>query len=202
MRAGVQALSVSPQHDPPPGELADPIEALMASGGQRVSAAGRTLDFWWVKSLPLTPASTDVSWSAVEEGTLVGAVSVSASYEDIRGKMIKPGVYTLRYGIQPQNGDHLGVSPYRDFLLLSPVAADSATRALGHDDTIALSRQTLGASHPAAWSLDPPVAAGAAVGSTMSTGTGGIAVVFAVAVSRDGRDVGVLQFGLVLVGTV
>ena len=43
---------------------------------------------------------------------------------DRRGQTIKPGVYTLRYGNYPQNGDHQGVEPQRDFLVLSPVAED------------------------------------------------------------------------------
>jgi hypothetical protein len=200
--ASAQALSVSAQDDPPPTELADPIEALMATGGLRVSSGGKVLEFWWVKSLPLKPASTDVTWSAVEEGTLVGTVRLSDSYLDIRGKTIKPGIYTLRYGIQPQNGDHLGVSPYRDFLLLSPAATDNATSALGHDGTIAIAKQTLGASHPACWSIDPPVVQNVARGSIRQNDAGQYSVMFSVAVSRDGRDAGTLEFGLMLIGTI
>src|SRR5712691_3637844 len=30
-----------------------PVEAVLATGGQRVAIGGDTLDFWWVKSLPL-----------------------------------------------------------------------------------------------------------------------------------------------------
>jgi len=174
----------------------------MAQGGQRVMVAGKALDFWWVKSLPLTSASNGVSWEAVQEGTLVGAVKVSASYPDIRGRTIRPGIYTLRYAVQPEDGAHLGVSPYRDFLLIGPASADDSTAALGHDGAVALARQTLGASHPASWSLDPPVAHGKPAGSTITNDAGQTAVFFSVAVSRDGRDAGTLEFGLVLVGTV
>ena len=61
-------------------------------------------------------------WSNVENGTLVGAVRVTGPFKEIRGKVVAPGVYTLRYGQQPQNGDHLGISTFRDFLLLSPAS--------------------------------------------------------------------------------
>ena len=195
-----QSITVTSRPDPPPAELADPTEALIAPGEQRVSVAGATLDFWWVKSMPLVPGSTDVSWSAVEEGTLVGAVVLSSSYRDIRGATLKPGHYTLRYGIEPQNGDHAGVSAYREFLLLSPADADNSAAALSHDSVIGISRQSIGGSHPACWALDPPVADGERVGSMKSNATGQSAVIFSVPTSRDGKDVGALKFGLVLAG--
>ena len=50
--------------------------------------------------------------------------------------MMKAGVYTLRYAIQPKTDDHFGVSPFRNFLLLSPAAVDkdpAATRSRRHD---------------------------------------------------------------------
>jgi hypothetical protein len=200
--AFTQSIALTSRPDPPPEELADPIEALMAPGDQRVSVAGATLDFWWVKSMPLMPASTEVSWAAVEEGTLVGAVTLSSNYRDIRGATLKPGHYTLRYGIEPQNGDHAGVSPSREFLMLSPATADNSAAALGHDSLVGISRQSIGGSHPACWALEPRVATGERVGSVKMTGTERSAVIFSVPTSRDGKDVGALKFGLVLVGTV
>jgi hypothetical protein len=174
----------------------------MAPAGQRIVAGGKTLQFWWVKSMPLIPASTDVGWSAVEEGTLLGAVTLSADFPDIRGNTMKPGIYTLRYGIEPQDGAHMGVSPYREFLLISPAAEDNSVAALGHDGTIALARQTIGGSHPAAWSVDPPSARNERVGSTAVNETGQTAVIFSVPASRDGKDVGALKFGVILLGTI
>ena len=58
---------------------------------------------------------------------------VSGTFKEIRGKVVKPGVYTLRYGQQPQNGDHLGISPFREFLLISPAAIDKDPKVLGFD---------------------------------------------------------------------
>jgi hypothetical protein len=199
---GAQTISIASRPDPPPVELADPIEALIAPGAQHVSIAGTTLDIWLVKSLPLIPASSEVSWSAVEEGTLVGAVTLSSAYRDIRGATLKPGHYTLRFGIEPQNGDHAGVSTYREFLLLSPAAADNSAAALNHDSVVSISRQSTGGSHPACWALDPPVASGERVGSVRKNRAEQSAVIFSVPASRDGTDVGALKFGLVLVSTV
>ena len=196
-----QSLTISPHADPPPADLADPIEALMAPSGERVVVGGKTLEFWWVKSMPLLPASTEVAWSAVEEGTLVGAVTLSSNYPDIRGMTMKAGIYTLRYGIQPQDGAHTGVSPYREFLMISPAALDNSVGALGHDGTIGIARQSIGGSHPASWSLDPPIAS-ERIGATKANDAGQTSVIFSVPASRDGKDVGALKFGLILVGTV
>ena len=113
----------------------------------------------------------------------------------------KAEFYTLRYGIQPADGNHLGASPNPEFLLLSPAAADSSSAALGHDGAIKISKLTIGLSHPAIWGLDPPIAADAPL-SLKKNDAGMTAVVFQVPVSRDGKDAGVLKFGLVLVGQI
>jgi hypothetical protein len=191
------ALSVSKHTDAPPPELAPAVRSLLAPSGARVAAAATTLDFWWVKTLPLKGAGAP-SWQQVDEGTLVGAVRVSAVYRDIRGRTIKPGVYTLRYGIQPANGDHLGVSPFREFLLLSPAAADTDVAPTGHEGTVELSKQTIGGSHPAVWSLDPPALTDAAPLSARTNDAGHEAVIFEVP-TASGTP---LRFGLILVGKI
>jgi hypothetical protein len=191
------ALSVSPLTDTPPPELAPAVRGLLAPSGARVAAAAATLDFWWVKTLPLKGTGAP-SWQQVDEGTLVGAVRVSAVYRDIRGRTIKPGVYTLRYGIQPANGDHLGVSPFREFLLLSPAAGDTDVAPTGHEGTVELSKQTIGGSHPAVWSLDPPALTDAAPLSGRTNDAGHEAVIFEVP-TVSGTP---LRFGLILVGKI
>jgi hypothetical protein len=191
------ALSAAKLAEAPPPELAPAVRALIADSGARVTVPGASLDFWWVKSLPQQGAGAP-SWQHVEEGTLVGAVRVSAVYKDIRGRVVKPGVYTLRYGIQPANGDHLGVSPFREFLLLSPAAADTDVKPTGHDGTVDLSKQTIGGSHPAVWSLDPPVLADGAPLSPTTNDAGHEAIVFEVPTAAGAP----LRFGLILVGKI
>jgi hypothetical protein len=185
-----------------PEGLAQPVASLLAPGGVRVVAAKGpvTLDFWWVSALPMKDGST-LGWSDVEEGTLVGAVNISADFRDIRGRIIKAGLYTLRYGIQPQNGDHLGVSPFRDFLLVSPAAVDKDPAPHGHEGTIELSKQAIGGSHPGVLSIDPPVANGAAL-SMHKTELDHDAVIVEVPVTRSGKPAGTMKFGIVLVGRI
>jgi len=106
---------------------------------------------------------------------------------------MKAGVYTLRYAIQPATDDHFGVSPFRDFLLLSPAAIDKTPDVLGHDGTIDLSKQTLvNSKHPAVWSIDPPAGKDAPL-SVYTTDLGHKSLIV---------EVGKLKFGIVLIGRI
>ncbi|HEX5474854.1 MAG TPA: hypothetical protein VFX12_09350 [Vicinamibacterales bacterium] len=194
-------IQASRHNDPPPPDLAPAIAQQLASGGVRAVAGPLTLTFWWVKALPLGEGSGPAAWSAVPEGSLVGAVKLAGDGQDIRGRVVKAGVYTLRYGIQPANGDHLGVSPYRDFLLICPAALDKAAAPTGHDGAIDLSKQTIGGSHPAVWSLDPPETTEPLL-SVHTTDLGHKSLIMEVPASRAGASAGALRFGLVLIGKI
>ena len=179
-------LSGVKHSDPVPAEIAAPVAAKVAPGGVRATASGTTITFWWVTDLP------GASWTDVPEGTLVGAVKLDADMRDIRGRLMKAGVYTLRYGIQPKTDDHFGVSPFRNFLLLSPAAADKDPAARDHDGTVELSAQTLGGKHPAVLSIDPPAGKDAPL-TVYTTDLGHKSLIV---------EVGKLKFGIVLIGRI
>ncbi|MCS6804575.1 MAG: hypothetical protein RMM98_11610 [Acidobacteriota bacterium] len=113
-------------------------------------------DIWWRKTIP-TQAKADVpgaTYTELAESTFVGVISLLKPSADYRGQTLKPGAYTMRYALLPNDGNHLGAAPTRDFLLLIPVAADQAVDApLKYDDLMALSRKASGTTHPACLSL-------------------------------------------------
>lgn len=183
-------LSAARHADPVPSELAAAVAGTMSSGGVRATVGANTVTFWFVKDLGAS------AWSGVKEGTLVGAARLEKDFRDIRGRVIKAGTFTVRYGIQPANGDHLGVSPYREFLLLSPAALDTDAGPRGHDGTVELSKEAIGGSHPAVLSIDPPVATAAPL-SVATTELGHKAVVLEIPSAG-----GALRFGLVLIGKI
>ncbi|MBI2835533.1 MAG: hypothetical protein HYX76_14005 [Acidobacteria bacterium] len=199
--ATAEDLEVAPQAEAIPAEIAAAVKATLAGAGQRVSVGDTTLDFWWVKVLPVTASTGAPDWSHVPAGSLVGIARVSGPFRDIRGRTIKAGVYTLRFGIQPANGDHLGVSPFREFLLISPASVDGDPGSRDYEAAVGLSKQTLGTSHPAVWSLDPPVTTDAPL-SLRSNEAGHKAVVFELPVGASGKASGALRFGLILVGKI
>jgi hypothetical protein len=86
----------------------------------------------------------------LSESALVGVISFPPASTDYRGQSIKAGPYTLRYELLPDDGNHLGVAPNRDFLLLVPAASDADPGATyGFDQLVDLSRQATGTRHPA-----------------------------------------------------
>ena len=183
-------VSVSPLTDKPPADLAAVLASRLAPAA-KVTVGAATLDIWLVQSLERTAEGP--GWSNVESGTLVGAMRVSGEFKEIRGKAVKPGVYSLRYGLQPQNGDHLGISAFRDFLLLSPAAMDKDPKVLGFDGVIAFSKEVIGTAHPASLSLDPPEDAPGSVLSTYTNEHGHEGVVL---------QIGGLKFGLIVSGLI
>ena len=184
---------VSSLSEKPPSDLAPAIVSLLQPAGVKAVAGGATLDIWWVQSL-----GGDGGWSGVESGTLAGAMRVTGAFKEIRGKVVAPGVYTLRYGQQPQNGDHLGISTYRDFLLLSPASVDTDPKGLGFDGVVALSKQVIGTSHPASLSIDPPEDAPGAVLSTYKNDSGHDGIV----VEIPRKPGGTIKFGLIISGLI
>jgi hypothetical protein len=123
--------------------------------GYRLSLDNKPLaEIWLRKSLA---AKSGASYSDLPESTLVGAISFPSAATDFRGQAIKPGVYTLRYEAIPDDGNHLGVSPSPDFLLLIPAASDPGPEAtLKFDATVDLSRKASGTHHPSPLMLTQP----------------------------------------------
>jgi hypothetical protein len=183
-------VSASPLTDTPPPELASGITSRLVPAA-KVTVGAATLDIWLVQKLERSAGGS--GWTNVESGTLVGAMRVSGDFKEIRGKAVKPGVYTVRYGLQPQNGDHLGISTFRDFVLLSPAALDKDPKALGFDGVVALSKEVIGTAHPASLSLDPPEDAPGAALSVYKNELGHEGVVL---------QIESLKFGLIVSGLI
>lgn len=174
-------------------------DALSPEGARLVNDKGATVgELWTLKSVALGAAnsSSDALYSSLSVGTLVGVVHFPAQSNDFRGQTIKAGYYTLRYGKMPQDGNHMGANPYPDFLLLSPVSADTQLTPLKLDDLLNLSRKASGTAHPAVMSL-VPVASGAKFPSAAGDDKGDEAL--QVKLSGGGQQV---PIALILVGQV
>lgn len=132
-------------------------DVLQQQGTRLVGDKGAVCEVWVGKAVAQsTGGNPDAVYPSLGVGTLVGVLHFPAAGSDFRGQTIKPGYYTLRYALLPQDGNHMGVNPYRDFLLLSPVAADTQIdKPLQLVDLYKLSRQASGTNHPAVMSLVP-----------------------------------------------
>jgi hypothetical protein len=157
--AFAQDYKATAGNTPAPSELSAEVRALLADGSINVTGPnGPYCEIWLLKAIPTAASpntSLGVTFGTMVDGSLFGAIHMDGPVKDFRNQTIKPGTYTLRYGLQPVDGNHQGVSDYRDFLLLGPVSADTSTATLADNDMYAMSRKASGAGHPSVWSLIP-----------------------------------------------
>lgn len=142
----------------PPSELAAGVgELLQKQGYKIVSDSGSAFcEIWLRADLPKGPKSAEENLTLPEipHGTLLGAIRFPAKGADRRGQGVKPGVYTLRYSYFPQNGDHQGAAPQRDFLLVAPAAIDQDAKAAPNfEQLVDMSRKATGTPHPGVFSF-------------------------------------------------
>ncbi|MBI3862544.1 MAG: hypothetical protein HY290_11690 [Planctomycetia bacterium] len=152
----VEALKEAPQG------LSAEVAAAIAETGFRITGKDGTIcDVWLAKEIPLKPkfkSSLRIKYP-FQTGQLVGVIRYpeSSKPNDFRGQALKAGTYTLRYGLQPDDGNHLGTSDIRDFLVGCPPDKDaSAKRIEDIKDLFKLSAAASGSTHPAIFLLIPP----------------------------------------------
>lgn len=151
----------------PPADLAPSVSQLLQKEGTKISSDKGVFAEVWLRAA--TPAGStakedNVTLPEVPHGALLGVVRFPAQAADRRGQTIKPGVYTLRYSMFPQNGDHQGVAPQRDFLVLVPAADDKDGAATpGFEPLMGMGRKATGTPHPGVlsmWKADTDFKAG------------------------------------------
>jgi hypothetical protein len=149
-----QSYKVESAGAPPAADLPKPLQDAVDSQGARVlnGQGGTLLEVWLSKTVPTKASpgsSSDFLYGSLSEGEFLAVLHFPAQGADFRGQAIKPGFYTLRYGLIPQDGNHMGVNPTRDVLILCPVAVDEdLSAALKFDDLVKLGRQASGTPHP------------------------------------------------------
>jgi len=133
-------------------------KALEPKGYRVLRDDGRVVcEVWFRAAVPIQAGKTsepEVVYTGLEESTLVGVILFPEPTTDYRGQAIKAGAYTLRYALYPADGNHIGISPNRDFLLLIPADLDSDVAArYSFEDLVKLSAKAAGTNHPAGLSL-------------------------------------------------
>lgn len=193
----------------PPREAAEPVRALLGDSGFRVTRSGKTLaEVWWVRAVPAAPGKPDgsVMLPGVPEGTLFGAARIGEGFRDIRGQAVKPGVYTLRYGVQPADGDHLGLTDWRDFLVMVPADLDPRPDPIRHDPLVKAGRKASRTTHPAVIMLRPVEGRPAKLPATATAGSGAAALRFVQTSipfrTKPDGPIADVPLGVVLIGTV
>jgi hypothetical protein len=142
----------------PPEEVAEPIRQVLNNEAVSLADGESTFfQFWFRKELPLAqaPAAGTVALGTLQEGTVLGVLKVHTERYDFRDEEIPAGVYVLRLGIQPEDGNHLGVAPTRTFALLIPAKADMQLDPVEHDALMEAAAVINAAGHPSSLNLQP-----------------------------------------------
>ncbi len=172
--AAQESIKIAESKQAPPAALAAEIRGVLRESGFRITdQEGKTFaDIWLRNAIPGSqkPAGPmgAVQFPFLAEGELLGAIQFASEGHDYRDQPIKTGVYTIRYGLQPVNGDHLGVSTYRDYSLLLPAAKDTSLAPPQKKQLEERSAESAGTSHPAVFLLlEAPADASKSTASTL-----------------------------------
>jgi hypothetical protein len=191
---------------PPPKALDKAIGDLLGKkSAQFLDAKGELVcELWFRKDVPANATSQQlkngITFQEVPETTLLGVVQFARQVTDYRKQKIKPGVYTLRLGFQPSDGDHMGTAPYKEFCLLLPAEDDRKPAPLeSPKDLQERSTKATGGSHPGVLLLWPEKDPGEA--PKLFSREGGCWVLALRLPASVKNEKGLLILGLTLVGT-
>ncbi|HKF51457.1 MAG TPA: hypothetical protein VKB26_04035 [Candidatus Acidoferrales bacterium] len=201
MPASAQDFKAATSAVPVPAEVSSAIRGVLSPVSTSVtSGSSAYCEIWMRTSIPANAASGNpplgVNYGQFVDGEIVGAIHLDVAVKDFRNQPVKPGTYLMRYGLQPVDGNHQGVSDFRDFLLLTPAAQDTTSDNLSDNDMYALSRKATTTGHPSVWSLVPTDSAPTLLpGTKQDTNEDLWTVYFKAAAGSSPLTVGLVIFG-------
>ena len=150
----VEAIEIAPKADV---LFVDQMQHF-ATKGFHIKSGTRTIcELWLAKKWEIDPkfkASKERLYP-FQPGQLIGLVHFNRKYLDFRKQTVPSGWYTLRFALQPVDGNHEGTSIIRDFLLLLNVQQDIAEKKWDDKSLFKASAESIGTTHPAMISLQP-----------------------------------------------
>ncbi len=180
-----------------PDSVPSAVRNALEAKGYRVTSEGSPVaDLWLGAAVPAGPKKEgDGLYPELAAGTFMGVLAFPKGGSDFRGQDIQPGFYAMRYELMPNDGNHMGVAPNRDFFLLVPVAADPGPSVqLKYEELVKLSAKASGTQHPAVMEMMPPVPSSQPTASTNPDGY----VVFSAKLKTNSGE---LPFSLVVKGS-
>jgi hypothetical protein len=143
-----------------PEKLAEPIRKLLDDQALVVREGENVIMRVWFRTEVPAKANEDqvqngISYREIPEGTLVGALEFPAKFTDYRKQELAAGIYTLRFAIQPDIGDHTGTAPHTEFCLICPSTVDKDEEVIEKKKLIEISSKLNEGRHPAVLLLWP-----------------------------------------------
>jgi hypothetical protein len=187
-----------------PKQLSDDVRKLLDNTAIQLKDAKdeTVVEIWLAKELSSKATAQQLknglTYRELPSSTILGAVRVVKQTTDYKKQKIPVGVYTLRLGIQPEDGDHMGTAPYNEFALLCPADQDKKTDLLETKELRELSSKTTD-NHPGVWVLFP-ADKDAGDKPKLVSKPGGHHVLFVKVPVKAGDNKGTMALGLNLVG--
>src|SRR5258708_12108 len=147
-------LSAKVEKVTPPEALAEPVRKLLDEQALVVrDGEAEVMTVWFRTEIPAKANAEQVknglTYREIPEGTLVGAIRFPAKFTDFRKQEIAAGVYTLRFAVQPDIGDHTGTAPHPEFCLMCQAKEDKAAEPVEKKKLIEVSSLVNEGRHPA-----------------------------------------------------
>lgn len=154
-----EGLSLKAVEKEAPQAIAKAIQAVLDNKViQLVDAEGPVFEYWFRKAIPLQnkPTTPGGALDSIKETTLLGVLKLHKPFHDFRDDKVDPGVYTMRLGLRPDDGDHMGVSFFSYFALLVPAERDRELEGIkSHHALSVASMEDTAGGHPRSVSLEP-----------------------------------------------
>ncbi len=144
------------------GEASEKVKAALDSSGYRVFLPNtlQACDVWLAKDVPLTKRAEakGAIYPEFVDSQFLGVITFpKGGGRDFRGQTVRAGSYTMRYQLLPSDGNHLGVAPNPDMVLLVPIADDVDPKVnFDFGKLIELSMGAAHSAHPAVLEMMPP----------------------------------------------
>ncbi len=143
-----------------PKEVPDAFQKVVGKQCLRLVGADKkpVYDLWLRSEIAFNDKvkpSLAIKFGQIPLGELVGVIRTYGGTKDFRDDAVKAGVFALRYAIQPENGNHMGTAPNRDFFLCTSFADDTSVDAISDMKKLGEMSIDAGGEHPICFHMRP-----------------------------------------------
>ena len=160
LTAGLAGADFSYEKVGAPAEAPEAIASLVHDEGYAVKDPnGEVVARYWGRKEAFEgePSSGfGIRYDFIPEGALIALVEFTETHSDFREQSVPPGWYTLRYALHPEDGNHMGVAPSRDFAVLTPAEKDTEPTANYKFDRMVELTKAIGNPHPTIARIELP----------------------------------------------
>ena len=150
---------VSVAQKEPPKEVNEAIGKTLQPATVQLHSGGKlAFEIWLRTEVPLqsAPESPAKALDAIKQSTLLGVIAIPSDKRDYKDSELPAGVYTLRFGLQPQDGNHLGTAEFSYFAVLVGAKKDAQIDGItDYKSLVKASKDGTPSDHPVILSLRP-----------------------------------------------